>query len=267
MSASSKAKSLWLHGSSGRMGLEIQKAIAEGSSGFRLIGGSARSFEGGTLHQGRPVTAPQLAHVLSIDKIDLVLDFSTAEGNELLREAVSQASIKGLRVLIGTTGLSEASIKAWKTVAREQSLSLLMAPNTSLGILLMAKAALVAAAPLAKLGFDIEVIETHHRQKRDAPSGTAKFLANTLADAIPGKKVTTGRDDARMPEEIGVHAVRGGGVFGEHEIRIIGDHEEIAITHRAFSRTLFASGALVLAKWLSTKEAGVYGLLDVDLSS
>lgn len=254
---------LWIHGSSGKMGREIQKSLLETPGKFRLVGGSARKFEGETFLQGRAVTAEQLAHALDKDKIEVVLDFSTTEANEILFEAVQKTEAKSLKVVLGTTGLGEAKLEAWKALIKKRNFGLLIAPNTSLGVLLTARAALLAAAPLAKLGFDIEITETHHRLKRDAPSGTARFLAETIVGGVPDLKITTERDGARQPGELGIHAVRGGGVFGEHEVRILGDNEEITISHRAFSRGLFAGGALVLARWLAEQGPGCYGLLDV----
>jgi 4-hydroxy-tetrahydrodipicolinate reductase len=263
--AAKQSASLWLNGSSGRMGLEIQKALLAGPSPFRLVGGSALTFEGETLHQGRNVTPELLAQALVKGKVDVIVDFSTPEGNDVLYAALAKAEAKGLRVLIGTTGLGDKRLEAWKKLAKSRGLALLIAPNTSLGVLITVKAALTAAAPLVARGFDVEIVETHHKNKKDAPSGTAKFMADTLAASLPGKKVVTERDGARQPHEIGVHAVRGGGVFGEHEIRLIGEHEEVTVAHRAFSRALFASGALVLAGWLATQKPGVYGLLDVSV--
>jgi 4-hydroxy-tetrahydrodipicolinate reductase len=166
-------------------------------------------------------------------------------------------------VVIGTTGLPAAQLAAWRDTAAAQELRLLIAPNTSVGILVALKAAILAATPLVGIGFDVEITETHHRAKVDAPSGTARFLADSLAQAIPELNVVTDRRGARQRGELGVHSVRGGGVFGEHEIRLLGDAEEIRISHRAFSRSLFASGALVLAGWILKQEPGVYGLLDV----
>jgi len=263
--------SLWLHGSTGRMGQEIRKACAdEQHSGLHLIGGSSRRFEDfcgtGKVHGGLVVTAPNLGHSLRQVEWDLLLDFSTLAGNHLLLEALAQAApLKGQAIVIGTTGLSRADLSQWRTVAADHHLRLLFAPNTSVGILLSVKAALLAAGPLSRLGFDIEIVETHHRLKKDAPSGTAKFLADTIAEGVGGLEVITNRSDARKTGELGVHAIRGGGVFGEHTIRMIGDSEEIAITHRAFSRGLFAQGALVLGRWLLRQPPGAYGILDVNL--
>ena len=99
----------------------------------------------------------------------------------------------------------------------------------------------------------------------DAPSGTALFLAENVAKASKGLKVCQNRDGKRLDHEIGVHALRGGGVFGEHEIRFMSPSEEISISHKAYSRELFAKGALVLGKWLSSQESGKYSLFDIKL--
>lgn len=256
---------LWLHGASGRMGQEIQKAVFADPEHFSFVGGSSRTFEGEAFYQGRPVTPELLGDRLLKDKPEVIIDFSTLEGNQTLRQAVRAGQVRGARILIGTTGFDETVMTEWQALACDFDLTVLMAPNTSIGILLTAQAALKAALPLSRLGFDIEITETHHRMKKDAPSGTAKFLAQTLASGIGGLNVMSRQGGARQTGEIGMHAVRGGGVVGEHEVRIIGDYEEIKISHRAFSRQLFASGALVLAKWLRGKKPGFYGLLDVSL--
>jgi len=263
--------SLWLHGATGRMGQEIRKACADGhSGGLHLVGGSSRCFEDfsgtGQIHGGLVVTVPSLGHALRQAPWDLLLDFSTLDGNHMLLDALAlPGSLRGQAVLIGTTGLGDDSLARWRAVALTHHLRLLIAPNTSVGILLTIRSALLAAGPLSRLGFDIEIVETHHRLKKDAPSGTARFLANTLAASVGGLNVVSNRDHARQPGELGVHAVRGGGVFGEHVIRMIGDGEEITIGHRAFTRSLFAQGALVLGQWLLRQPPGVYGILDVDL--
>ena len=273
---------LWLHGASGRMGVEIRRVLSETPSPprqggetqpkWRFLGGSGRVFEGDPFHQGRPVTAELLARELARKELALLLDFSTVEGNELLLRSFQLAAkatpgdLRGKALVIGTTGLPPGRLPEWEKLAAAESLRLLIAPNTSIGVLVLLRAALASVLPLSRLGFDIEMTETHHRHKRDAPSGTATFLANALADASRGSlNVTTSRTGARAPGELGVHAVRGGGIVGEHEIRILGDHEELTLRHRALSRSLFASGALVLGRWLLAKPSGIYGLGDVEL--
>lgn len=228
---------VWLQGADGRMGTEIQKAIASGTQGFALAD--------------------------DLNRADVVIDFSTPDGNAALLKDMTKAKLSGKAVLIGTTGLKPAQISAWEKAAKSHKHRLLVAPNTSLGVLVGLRAALTAALPLAGLGFDVEIVETHHRMKQDAPSGTARFFADNIHKALKGSKVVTDRKGARKAGEIGVHAVRGGGVFGEHEIRIIGDGEELKISHRAFSRQLFATGALVLARWLQKQKPGVHRLTDV----
>lgn len=251
------------------MGLEIQKCLIVPTSTFRLIGGSSRKFEGPHFHQGQTVTKNLLALSLLKADVDLVFDFSTPEGNQMLLEALlegQEEGLKGKRILVGTTGLSQEAIARWRSAASSLGLTVLLAPNTSIGILLTVKAAILAASITSQMGFDIEIIETHHRMKNDAPSGTAKFIAQTLVDHIKGLKMTLNRLGARQSGEIGMHSVRGGSIFGEHEIRIIGDSEEITITHKALSRALFAQGAVVLANWLLRQNPGVYGLLDIDVN-
>ena len=126
---------------------------------------------------------------------------------------------------------------------------------------------------MAALGadYDIEIVEAHHNRKADAPSGTATFLLQAAQEARLGQSLSEGRAvhgregmvGAREPDEIGVHAIRGGGVVGDHSIHLIGDYDRIEITHRAMQRDLFASGALRAARWLVDQPAGVYALADV----
>lgn len=255
----------WIHGSSGRMGQEIQKALAERGQPFRLIGGSGSKFEGANFRQGQDVTAGALAAAFDKHAVELIVDFSAPDANALLLEALSLTHRKGMAVLLGTTGLTPEQLTRWRDVASVGGHRILVAPNTSIGILLLAKAALLAAGVAASLSFDVEIVETHHRGKKDAPSGTAKFLAETIAGGVGGLAPRYDRHGARQAGEIGVHAVRGGGVYGEHQVRIIGDSEEICLSHRAFSRALFAAGALTLGSWLIARNPGYYSLLDIDV--
>ncbi|MCX6106583.1 MAG: 4-hydroxy-tetrahydrodipicolinate reductase [Proteobacteria bacterium] len=261
-----RGRGLWLHGISGRMGREIQKLFVENKApGLRLVGGSARTFEGDPFYLGRTTTPTLLANALERDDVEIVLDFSSAAGNQLLLESFKSSQLRRKALVIGSTGMGAHDQKLWRELAQQRELRLLFAPNTSIGILMAVKAALLVAPTLKGLGFDIEITETHHRNKQDAPSGTARFLAESIVSGVDGLKIVTDRHGARLEHELGVHAVRGGGVFGEHEIRLIGDSEELCISHRAFSRSLFAAGAIVLVNWLVTKSPGIYGLLDVDL--
>lgn len=282
-------KGLWLHGSSGRMGREIQRAIIEGpesSQPFRLSGGSAAKFEGEGFHQGQPVTKDLLAAALERNDVDVILDFTGDAGNALLLESIeSNANVANKALLIGTTGLSTERLGYWREITSQRNLATLIAPNTSIGILLTLRAALSAAGVLARLGFDIEIVEAHHRHKKDSPSGTARFIGEALSehinalnachnesgngrkqfDLLPKYNLVSQRLGARQPGEIGMHSVRGGAIFGEHDVRLIGEAEEIIISHKAFSRALFASGAIVLAGWLVRQKPAFYSLMDVNI--
>ena len=255
-------KVVWIHGSSGKMGKEIQLVLLDKKKELRLEGGSSKRFEGELFHQGQIVTPKLLSH--SLTRVDLVIDFSTPEANQVLADTFTLGELQHKAVLIGTTGLSESVKKLWEGLGRKHHLAILFAPNTSVGVLTLLRSALAATGLCTNSDFDLEIIETHHRAKIDAPSGTAKFLANGLSEAIPGSTLITDRDGVRKPGEIGIHAIRGGGVFGEHQIRFIGDHEEVTLTHRAFSRALFAKGAIQLSQWLLQQKHGVYSLADVD---
>jgi 4-hydroxy-tetrahydrodipicolinate reductase len=131
--------------------------------------------------------------------------------------------------------------------------------------LILQNVARQAARALKGKGFDIEIVESHHRNKVDSPSGTALLLAKNISEEIPKSEIISSRKSKRRAEEIGVHSIRGGNVFGEHHISFLGDSEEIVFSHRALSRSLFANGALVLGKWLADRKPGFYGLSDVEL--
>lgn len=204
-----------------------------------------------------------------LSEADILIEFSTPSGNEAFLTQLSQLEQETLQqkaILIGTTGLSSEQIIRWQQLSEKYQLRLLIAPNTSLGVLLLLKLSQQAAAILSPEGFDIEMVETHHRHKLDAPSGTAKFLAQALAEQ-QNLRIVTNRSGQRQDDELGVVAIRGGNVFGEHVIQFIGEQEELFLGHRAFSRELFAKGALKLSKWLLAQRPGSFVLQDIELNS
>ncbi len=260
-----KRVAVWLHGSSGKMGQEIFSAI-QSQDIFKIVGGNGQTFEGDPFLQGKKVTTELLAGALKKDHVELIFDFTNPDGSRQLLEAITEAALKNLFVLIGSTGLDDASVKKWRDLAAANKLAVLVAPNTSIGVLVSSKLAAKAAVALFPKGFDIEIVETHHRAKLDAPSGTAKHYARQILAKIDSLKQVFPRTGARQKNELGMHSIRGGGVFGEHEVRIISDNEEVRISHRAFSRALFSKGALDLGHWLLTQKPGFYHLEDVKLS-
>ncbi len=249
----------WVHGYSGRMGQEITKQI-HAQKDWTLIGGS--SGKGLYYQDQEGLSWDQFGNVLS--EADVLIEFSSVEGNvELLRKLETQSHVS-TAILLGSTGLTSESIAGWEKLAKQKNLPILLAPNTSLGILLTLQISKLMGEVLSPLGFDIEILESHHRAKADAPSGTAKFLGNSLAKVL-GKKVITHREGRRESDEIGIVALRGGSVYGEHEIQFLGDEEELRVSHRALSRTLFAKGALLLSSWVRSQKPGFYRLEDISI--
>ena len=196
------------------------------------------------------------------EEADVIIDFSNAAATDgLLAFAVERK----IPVVLCTTGLSEETLAKVKQTAEE--IAILRSANMSLGVNVVMKLVAEAARILAPAGFDIEVSEMHHRRKVDAPSGTALLLADSANDALGGDyEYVYGRADRRLarPEkEIGISSLRGGTVVGKHDVVFAGEDEVITITHEAFSRAIFAKGALSAAHFLAGKPAGMYSLADV----
>lgn len=241
----------WLHGISGKMGLALKEEISK-SSTFLLSGGSDYS----TSLQDFETGLGQCNHII---------DFSSPEGHLVLQNLVKKNQIVDKSILIGTTGLSVEQKKFWSEFASKCNLRVLIAPNTSLGIMMLVKSSVKVAQLCFNAKFDIEIEETHHRAKKDSPSGTALFIAESLQQHLPFMTLKNHRSGSRGANEIGLSVTRGGGVFGEHTVRFLGDFEEFSLSHRAYSRELFSRGALVLSQWLLQQKSGSYTLHDIDL--
>lgn len=188
---------------------------------------------------------------------DVVMDFSRPEA---LPEVTSYVRRTGTPLLSGTTGYTEA--EKGSLFALGSAAPVLWSANYSLGVAVLARA-LQVIAPVLGPDFDIEITETHHSQKADAPSGTAKLLLDAVVEAEPetGYHPVYGREGmcgARDPKEIGMHSLRGGTVAGVHEVSFFGQDEEVTLTHRATSRQIFVNGALAAAQKLVTREPGFY---------
>lgn len=169
-------------------------------------------------------------------------------------------------IVIGTTGFSDTELKKIHTASK--SIPIVLAPNMSIGVNLLFCLSQVVATTLRE-NFDVEIIEKHHRRKKDSPSGTAARLAEVIAEAkgLDLKKVARhgrhGDVGERTPSEIGIHAVRGGDYIGEHTVLFAGEGETIEIGHRASDRNIFAKGAVLAAKWLVRAKPGLYDMQDV----
>lgn len=199
---------------------------------------------------------------LANDEGEVLVDFSAPEA---LRQSLDRAISAGVPILVGTTGLGSEH----DALMEEASLSIpvLRAPNTSLGVALLADLVERAAHVLGPEHWDIEIVEAHHNRKADAPSGTALHLGASADRGRGGGSMSergrNGTSLARKPGAIGYSAIRGGTVAGDHDVMFLGAEERLVLSHRAESRSIFARGALAAAAFLRGKPAGLYSMRDV----
>ncbi len=243
-----------LNGCNGRMGQVLTRIIAAEEE-MRVVAGIDVS---GEKKSDYPVfTSPAECDV----KADVIIDFShySAVPN-LLRYAVDVRT----PVIIATTALDEECFEMIRKASEE--IPVFRSANMSVGINALAKA-IEAVTPVLEEKFNVEIIEKHHTTKLDSPSGTALFLADKVSDACEKKKNYVygrhGKDDKFEMTDLGIHAVRGGTIPGEHTVIYAGPDEVIELTHTAFSRDIFANGAVAAAKFLVGQEKGFYSMDDL----
>ena len=255
-------------GAGGRMGRALLDEVLRASdltlaAALEQKGHAAVGRDAGLL-AGAPcgvAVADDLARALP--GCDVLIDFTRAEA-----AAASLAACRkqGVRMVIGTTGFSEAQKREIADAARE--IAIVMSPNFSVGVNVAFRLLETAAAALGQ-GYDVEIVEAHHRHKVDAPSGTALRMGEVVAGslgrdlkktAVYGREGVTGE---RKPETIGFATVRGGDLVGDHTVMFIGAGERLEISHRASSRANFAAGALRAARWVAARRSGLYDMADV----
>lgn len=185
---------------------------------------------------------------------DVIIDYSRPE---LTLEVAKEASKQGKPLISGTTGFTSDQFELLNSYSK--SVAILQAGNTSVGINLV-QMLIKNLAKSLDANFDIEIIEKHHKHKVDAPSGTALMLAKSIAN---DSDIVYGRTGQRKAGEIGISSVRAGSIIGEHEIIFASDEEIITISHQAFSRNIFVSGAIKAAEWIIGKKPGLYSMEDV----
>ncbi len=256
-------------GAAGRMGKRIINFIRQ-TQGMDLVG----AFEHPE-HPGVHKDAGEEAGVGNVGvSIEASLDAISVKGDVLIDFTAPEATIKnlhaaassGLAMVIGTTGLKGDQLEEARSLAA--GIRCVMAPNMSVGVNVMFK----LAGEMAKLlgdEFDMEILETHHRLKKDAPSGTAMHLAHILAEGVSrdlekvGIYERRGQIGARTDEEIGIQTWRGGDIAGEHTVMFAGMGERLELIHRAHNRDNFAKGAVRAARWVVEQPAGLYDMQDV----
>ena len=251
-------------GASGRMGRAIVRlAENEGIDVVCAVGASDIGRDVGELAGIGAIGTPVVDGLGALEAVraDVVVDFSAPGATRALAPIAATA---GSAIVSGTTGLDEPALAALDAAAA--SVPVFWEPNTSAGVHVLGEIVEQAARALAD--WDIEIVEMHHHGKADAPSGTALRLAERAADArspaamrlVHGR---SGRPGARSPSEIGMHALRGGDVVGEHIVYLAGGGERIELAHRATSRDVFAHGALRAVRWIAGRPAGRYSMRDV----
>ena len=248
-------------GALGRMGTLIIQEAAK-IKDMQLVAGFDVVGAGKALPSGIIVKdAAELESALRESKADVLIDFTIAKAAV---NNVCTAAGLGINLVVGTTGFSAEQHSQMKK-AIEGHVAAVITPNFSLGVNVFWK--LVADAAAALKDYDIEIIEAHHNQKKDAPSGTALATVQAIKMALGEKEIVYGREGV-MPrgKEIGVHAVRGGDIVGDHTVLFAGPGERLEIKHQAHSRTAFASGAVRAADWVVGKEPGIYSMADVLMS-
>lgn len=247
-----------INGATGRMGEMVRETAADRDDVQVVLGIAPGTDNGDTSRDGLPLALPaQRLDALTTREVDAVVDFSTADGVPGLGADCADA---GVALVTGTTGLDEDGKTALETAS--EAVPVLHATNFSRGTYALVDA--LGAALRALPGYDVEVLETHHNGKRDAPSGTAGTILETIAEhrefeTVPGREGIAPREE----EDVGMLVRRAGDVRGEHEILLADNDELLTLTHRAEDRAVFAAGALDAAVWLAGREPGWYGIENV----
>jgi 4-hydroxy-tetrahydrodipicolinate reductase len=252
-------------GARGRMGRTIAQ-LAQPLPDIEVIGGIDRATEDDSAGDIYPsIVVPEDAADL-IRRADVVVDFSAPDALRSLLDRNADG-FAGKALVVGTTGLTSEADARLDEAAKASAV--LVAANFSIGVNLLLALAEQAARALAPADYDVEIIEAHHRNKVDAPSGTALALGRAVATGRDadlqqvrrdGRSGNTGR---RPDSEIGFHAIRGGDIVGEHSVLFIGRRERIELAHIASERALFADGALAAARWITGKTPGRYSMRQV----
>jgi 4-hydroxy-tetrahydrodipicolinate reductase len=242
-------------GASGRMGQTIGRMVNE-SKDLELVGGidlKPNSFFGVEI-----VETKNAEELLKSTKAEVMIDFTVASAAV---ENVKMAARNNVALVVGTTGFTPEQ-RAMMEKAVHGHVPAVISSNFSVGVNIFWQ--LIRESAKLLKDYDIEVIEAHHRNKKDAPSGTAKTILQIIDEEAGARKKQYGREGmTERQNEIGVHVIRGGDIVGEHTVMFSKNFETIELSHRAYDRSVFASGALHAARWVVGKKPGIYGMSDV----
>ncbi len=258
-----------VNGANGRMGRALIQACVEHPHSTLVAalvrtGSELEGIDAGTAAGIAPLSVPMLSNKQQLpSEVHVWIDFTLPEG---LIDALQHCVTNHIPMVIGTTGLSEQQKQAIQEAG--QSIPIVFAPNMSVGVNLCLSILQTAAKTLGD-DYDIEIVEAHHKNKVDAPSGTALRMGEVIADALDvnledkAEYVRHGNIGARQPGTIGFQTIRAGDIVGEHTVTFAGVGERVEIAHRATSRLTFARGAVRAANWLVGKNNGIYDMQDV----
>ena len=244
-----------MHGCNGHMGKVISELVAKDDA-IEIVAGI-------DLNKEENFGYPVFANIMDCDvEADAIIDFSVAVAVDALLDFVKE---KGIPVVLCTTGLSDEQLAKVEEVSKD--VAVLKSANMSLGINTLMKLLKMATEVLADRGYDIEIVEKHHNQKLDAPSGTALALADVINETKDNRYEyvydRSQKREKRADNEIGISAVRGGTIVGQHDVIYAGTDEVIEVQHTAYSKAVFAKGAIDAAKFLAGKGPGMYDMSDV----
>ena len=254
---SDESLSIAVTGAGGRMGREVIEAAADREGVAVAV--AVNRTETGPVAGVAVDDADRFAELLASESPDVVVDFTGPASAVAYAESCADA---GVPLVTGTTGFADSQVDSLR--AASEAVPVLKASNFARGVAALRRAVREAAAALP--GYDVELTETHHNAKRDAPSGTAKSILDDVADVREDldERVHGREGDApRSAGEVGVHARRAGDVTGEHEVLLAGNRETLELAHRAGDRGVFAEGALDAAAWLAGRDPGWYAFGDV----
>ncbi len=242
-----------ISGANGRMGKKVEEALLSNDRAQAVCGVDVNI-------NTTPDHFPIYSSFKSVkEKVDVIVDFSAPSN---LDNILAFAKENSIPAVLCATGYSEEDIKKIKEAS--EHIAIFRSGNMSLGVNLLIDLVKKTASTL--YGFDVEIIEKHHNQKVDAPSGTALMLADAVKETDNDKFYNYGREGIcgkRDKKEIGIHAVRGGTIVGEHDVIFAGNYETVTLSHQATDRSVFANGAVSASIYLAGKKSGLYNMSDV----